>query len=145
MGQDAVEIPTPDEVNIFVASHYPSAFASGHRCVELSPGHVLARWSYDPTTLRPGNLISGPTQFALADMALWFLTFTVLGLAPMAVTTDMDINFLRPAPGGDLFAEATLLRAGKSRIVGEVVLWVGEARGKPVSHVVGAYARLASA
>jgi acyl-coenzyme A thioesterase PaaI-like protein len=59
------------------------------------------------------------------------------------VTTDMHINFLRPAVGSDLFAEANLLRAGKSRIVGEVTVWVGDARDRPVAKVVGAYARLA--
>lgn len=144
-GQDAVAIPTPNEVNAYVASHFPSAYAQGNRCLELGPERVLARWTYDATTLRPGNLISGPTQFALADLALWYLTFTVLGLAPMAVTTDLQINFLRPAAGGDLFAEALLLRAGKSRIVGEVLLWVGEERARPVSKVVGAYARPKSA
>ena len=136
-------IPSPDEVNAFFAEQYPAAHATGIRCLETGPGRALARWSYDPTTLRPGGLIGGPTQFALADLALWFVSFTVLGLAPMAVTTDMHIVFLRPAAGGDLFAEATVLRAGKNRIVGEVRLWVGAARDKQVANVVGAYARLA--
>jgi len=135
-------IPSPDEVNAFFAEHFPSAHAAGHRCVETGPGRVLARWRYDPTRLRPGGLISGPTQFALADVALWFLSFTVLGLAPMAVTTDMHIVFLRPAAGGDLVAEAQVLRAGKNRIVGEVQLWIDGARDKPVANVVGGYARL---
>ena len=142
MPTDPVVIATPDEVNAFVAVQFPSAHAAGHRCVEMGPGRALARWSYDPATLRPGGLISGPIQFALADLALWFLSFTVVGLAPMAVTTDMHINFLRPAAGADLFAEAALLRAGKRRIVGEVILWVGDARARPVAKVVGAYARL---
>jgi uncharacterized protein (TIGR00369 family) len=143
MPADPVVVPNPDEVNTFFAEQFPSAYADGHRCIEMGPGRCRVRWSYDPTTLRPGGFISGPTQFALADLALWFLTFTVLGLAPMAVTTDMHINFLRPAVGSDLFAEANLLRAGKSRIVGEVTVWVGDARDRPVAKVVGAYARLA--
>jgi uncharacterized protein (TIGR00369 family) len=130
-------------VNAFLAEQYPDAYASGYRCVEIGEGRVLARWPLDASTLRPGGLVSGPTQFGLADLALWFLTFTVLGLAPMAVTSDLSITFLRPAAAGDLLAEATLLRAGKTRITGTVRLWIDGAPDKPVSHVLGSYVRLA--
>lgn len=139
----AVEIPTPDAINEFFEREFASAYAAGHRCIETSPGRVLTRWRYDPQSLRPGGLISGPTQFAAADTAFWFLTFTVLGLAPMAVTSELTIAFLRPAAGGDLFARADLLRAGKSKITATVQLWVDGAPDKLVSHVVGSYMRLA--
>jgi uncharacterized protein (TIGR00369 family) len=135
-------IPTVDETNELLATQYPSAHAAGYRCVAIAPGRALARWTYDATTLRPGGLIAGPTQFALADLALWFLSFTVLGLAPMAVTSDVHICFLRPAAAGDLLAEATVLRAGKNRIFGGVRLWIDGARDRPVANVVGGYARL---
>ncbi len=136
-------IPSPAAVNAFFAEQFPSAYAGGYRCEETGPGFAAARWPYDPSTLRPGGLISGPTQFALADLTLWFLSFTVVGLAPMAVTSDMHINFLRPAKGGDLWARAELLRAGKVRITGQVKLWVDGAPEKPVAHVVGAYVKIA--
>jgi uncharacterized protein (TIGR00369 family) len=137
-----IEIPTPDAINEFFAREFPSAYAGGYRCVETGPGFVVSRWRYDPATLRPGGFISGPTQFSLADTALWFLTFTVLGLAPMAVTSELTITFLRPAVGGDLLARADLLRAGKAKIAGTVRLWVDGAPDKPVSHVVGSYMQL---
>jgi len=135
-------LPTPEQVNAFVAEVYPSAYADGHRCEEMAPGRAVARWLHDPATLRPGGLISGPTQFALADLVLWHLSFTVLGLAPMAVTSDLHITFLRPATGGDLIARADLLRAGKTRIVGDVKLWVDGAPDRLVAHAIGSYARL---
>jgi acyl-coenzyme A thioesterase PaaI-like protein len=91
----AIEIPTPAAVNEFFAREFPSAHAVGHRCVETGEGVAVARWPYDPTQLRPGSLISGPTQFAIADLAFWFMTFTVVGLAPMAVTSELYIQFLR--------------------------------------------------
>jgi uncharacterized protein (TIGR00369 family) len=138
----AIEIPTPDAINAFFAEQFPSAHAVGYRSIESGPGVAVARWPYDPTQLRPGNLISGPTQFALADVALWFLTFTVLGLAPMAVTSELYISFLRPAAGGDLLARAELLRRGRSKITGSVRVWVDGAPDRPVSHVVGSYALL---
>ena len=133
---------SPDEVNAFLAEHYPAAYASGHRCLEIGEGRVLAGWTLDPATLRPGQLISGPVQFALADRALWFLSVTILGLAPMAVTSDLHITFLRPARGADLRAEAKLLRAGRTRITGEVHLFLAGGDARRVSHAVGSYARL---
>jgi uncharacterized protein (TIGR00369 family) len=135
-------IPTPEAINEFFAREFPSAYASGHRCIESGPGFVVSRWHYDASALRPGGFISGPTQFALADTALWFLTFTVLGLAPMAVTSELYIAFVRPAIGGDLLARAELLRAGKTAIKGTVRLWVDGAPDRPVSHVTGSYVKI---
>lgn len=131
---------TPRQVEEFVAETYPAA--ADFRCDALGAGYAVARWPHDPALLRPGGLISGPTQFACADLALWFLSFTVLGLAAMAVTSDLHIVFLRPARGGDLLARAELLRAGKTRITGRVVAWVDGAPERPVSHATGAYALL---
>lgn len=134
---------TPQHVNDFVASEYPAAHAGGYRCDELGDGFAVARWVYDPDTLRPGGLISGPTQFTVADIALWHLSFTVLGLRPMAVTSDVHITFLRPAAGGDLIGRAELLRAGRTRISGQVRIWIDGAEDRPVSHAVGGYGVLA--
>ncbi len=137
-----VDIPTPEAVNQFFAREFPSAHAGGYRCVETGAGFAVARWPYDATQLRPGNLISGPTQFALGDLAFWFATFTVVGLAPMAVTSELYISFLRPAKGGDLLARAELLRTGKSKISGIVRIWVDGAPDRLVSHLTGSYVHI---
>jgi uncharacterized protein (TIGR00369 family) len=134
---------TPQEVDDFVAASYPATTRQGFRCDAIGDGFATTRWRHDPDQLRPGGFISGPTQFAAADLALWFLSFTLLGLAPMAVTSDLHIVFLRPAVGGDLLARAELLRAGKTRISGRVVAWVDGAPDRPVSHATGAYTLLA--
>lgn len=134
-----VTIVTPDEVNSLLLDLYPSAHRSGFRCEAIEEGRATARWTFDATELRPGGYISGPTQFTIADTALWFLVFSVIGLEPMAVTSDMQITFLRPAVGGDLISEATLLRAGKTRITGRVETWVDGTPDRLVSHAVGSY------
>ncbi|MDX1448774.1 MAG: PaaI family thioesterase [Acidimicrobiia bacterium] len=129
------------EVNEFVASVYPDMAGSGFRCEAMAEHRCVARWSFDPSTLRPGGLISGPVQFTAADLALWCLSFTVVGLQPMAVTSDLAITFLRPAAGGDLLAEAILLRAGRTRISGRVEIRV-EGDEPLVAHATGSYALL---
>ena len=133
---------TPKEVNGFVERVYPTAIAQGYRCAEVGDGFAVATWAHDEQALRPGGLISGPVQFAAADLALWFLSFTQLGLEAMAVTADLQIAFLRPARGGDLVARAELLRAGKTRISGRVLLWIEGRQDLPVAHATGSYSLL---
>ena len=106
---------TADEVNDYFHSDYPSAADSGIRCEELGDGWAVARWAYNPAELRPGQYISGPTQFTLADTAIWFAVFTEIGIAPMAVTTDLSISFLPPAKGADL-CPPDLDRVGRTRM-----------------------------
>lgn len=67
--------------------------------------------------LRPGGYISGPTQMALADHAAYVAIFTRTGIMPMAVTSNLNIDFLRPCIGKALIAEATLIKLGKNLAV----------------------------
>lgn len=135
-------LPTPAEVDAFIAEVYPATDSGGYRCEVIEEGRTVARWQYDETILRPGGFISGPVQFTVADVALWYLSFTVVGLQPMAVTSDLQITFLRPAVGGDLLGEAHLLRAGRTRISGRVSLWVDGEPDRPVAHATGSYSVL---
>ena len=130
---------TTDEVNALLAEGFPSAFANGFRCEELGERWSLARWGFRESELRPGGYIPGPTLFGLADLAFWFAVFTVVGLEPMAVTSDLSIAFLRPAVGGDALARAEILKAGRSRIYAEVDLWVEGAPERLVAKAHGNY------
>jgi uncharacterized protein (TIGR00369 family) len=132
---------TPEEVNDFVAKEYPASYADGTRCIELGERMAVVRWPFDETTLRPGGYISGPRMFALADAALWYAAFTVVGLEPMAVTSEMSIRFLRPARNGDLLARAVLNSVSTRRLVGTVELWIDGATDRPVAMAQGSYAR----
>ncbi|HEY7825124.1 MAG TPA: PaaI family thioesterase [Acidimicrobiia bacterium] len=132
---------TPEEVNDFLAEVFPSSYADGTRCVELGDRTAVARWPYDDTELRPGGYISGPRMFALADSALWFASFTVIGLEAMAVTSELSIRFLRPARNGDLVGRAVLNSVSTRRIVGTVEIWVDGAPDRLVAAAQGSYAR----
>ena len=88
---------------------------------------------------RAGGIISGPTIMALVDTALYVAVLTRLGIEPMAVTTDLNVRFLRPAPIEPLAADATNLRMGRRLAVGDIrVSTVGDAR--LVAHATGTYA-----
>jgi len=130
-----------DEVNAFVADAFPAAPRDGVRCEDLGDGTATARWTFDETQLRPGRYISGPTIFAVADSALWFATFTVIGLEAMAVTSEMSVRFLRPAQGGDLLAHAHINSTSARRLVGTIELWVDGSPDRLVAVAQGSYAR----
>lgn len=131
---------TPGQVNRFVAGVYPAAYAEGTRCVELGDGWAVARWSFNETELRPGSYISGPRMFSSADSALWYATFTIIGLEEMAVTAELSIRFLRPAKNGDLMAKAVIKSVSARRLVGNVELWVDGAPERLVAVAQGSYA-----
>ena len=91
--------------------------------------------------VRPGGFISGPTQFALADAALWYLAFVAIGrVEPMALTSELSIRFLRPAVGVELWARATLEGAGRRNVVGSVRIWVDEREDRATAVAQGTYA-----
>ena len=129
------------DVNAFIADAYPAATDAGVRCDAVGESTATARWTFDEATLRPGGYISGPTVFTVCDSALWFATFTVIGIEAMAVTSEMSLRFLRPARDGDLLATATIVSVGRRRIVGNVVAWVDGAPDRPVAAAQGTYAR----
>lgn len=135
------DTPTPAEVNEFVAEVFPSVHGDGMRCEEISPGLAVARWPFNETKLRPGSYIPGPVIFGLADCALWFACFSLIGLEPMAVTSEMSLRFLRPAQHRDLMARATINSVSQRRIAGTIELWVESDADRLVALAQGTYAR----
>jgi uncharacterized protein (TIGR00369 family) len=131
---------TADRVNAFVAEAFPLMARTGIRCEEIDGRTATARLTYDESQIRPGGYISGPSIFALADSALWFAAFTVIGLEAMAVTSEMSVRFLRPAKNGDLMARAVLNSSSARRLVGTIELWVDGAPDRLVAVAQGCYA-----
>lgn len=89
--------------------------------------------------LRPGGTVSGPTLFAVADAGLYVAILGTIGIIPLAVTTNITINFLnKPAPDRDIIAKVQLIKVGKRLVIGEVTLY-SEGNEDPVAHAVGTY------
>lgn len=90
--------------------------------------------------LRPGGTVSGPLLMEVADAALYVAILGEIGLVAMAVTTNLNINFLsKPAADKDILANCSLLKVGKTQIVGEVTIY-SEGKAEPVAHAVATYA-----
>jgi uncharacterized protein (TIGR00369 family) len=128
---------TVEQVNDFLATEFAS---SRNTCEQVGEGWAVARFGADALALRPGGIISGPTVFGLCDAALYYACFTVLGIEPMTLTSEMSIRFLRPATGDEIRARAHLLDVGRRSIVGSITAWTDDI-DKPVAIAQGTYVR----
>ncbi|PRX32736.1 uncharacterized domain 1-containing protein [Meinhardsimonia xiamenensis] len=109
-----------DELMEFMAAEFPQV-AEQFRIENLTPESLTVRMPVSDRHLRPGGTVSGPSMFALADVAIYLLVLSRIGPKALAVTTNCSIDFMRkPAAGVDLLAEARLLKLGRSLAVGEV-------------------------
>jgi uncharacterized protein (TIGR00369 family) len=128
------------ELERFLHAEFPQAFRGGDISIESADGSTcLLRQRYGEQMLRPGGTISGPTLMALADFAMYVVLLSAIGPIGLAVTTNLNINFLRKgAPGQDVLAAARLLKLGKRLAVGEVNLLTGTSPD-PIAHVTSTY------
>jgi uncharacterized protein (TIGR00369 family) len=129
-----------DEIGKLLEKEFPQAFypGCGHSIEKVDYGDVRVRWTFDAANVRPGGTISGPTMMELADFAMYVAVFSAIGPQPLAVTTNLNINFLRKPAQSDLTAQARLLKVGKRLAVGEVTIHsVGQAEA--VAHVTSTY------
>jgi uncharacterized protein (TIGR00369 family) len=127
-------------VEAFLEAEFPQLHHGGRTVTVEAVGPLTARLRLhtDPRHLRPGGTVSGPSLFMLADVGLYVAILAQIGPVALAVTTNLNINFLRKPPQGDVIAEIRLLKLGKRLAVGEATLYaVGD--DEAVAHAVGTY------
>lgn len=114
---------TAEELSHFLNEVFPQVsgdFAIDH----VGDGEVTVRLMTQDRHLRPGGTISGPSMFALADVAAYIVTLAMIGPKALAVTTNCSIDFMRkPRSGVDLIAKAQLLKLGKQLSVTDVMVY----------------------
>ena len=129
-----------DEIVKLLSVEFPQAFfpGCGLSIERVDHGDVRVRRAFHEDHLRPGGTISGPTMMELADFAMYVAVFSAIGPQPLAVTTNLNINFLRKPAQADLIADARLMKVGKRLAVGEVTIYSGDSDA-PVAHVTATY------
>jgi acyl-coenzyme A thioesterase PaaI-like protein len=128
---------TKEEVAAFMAEQFPQS-----KCVLEALGGNGATVSHriGPDELRPGGTVAGPVLMCVADVALYVALLGKIGIVPLAVTTNLNINFLRkPSADARIIGVCKLIKVGRTLAVGEVSLY-SEGDDEPVAHVVGTYA-----
>lgn len=112
------------ELESCLSEAFPEAFnpTSGLSVEKAWMGGARMRLGYMPNTLRPGGTISGPTIMMLADVTVYVALLASIGWEPLAVTTSLNINFLKRPTPGVLLSECRLIKLGRRLAVGEVAI-----------------------
>ena len=127
------------EMETFLVQEFPQV-AGDFGIDRLDADGMTIRLRVADRHLRPGGTISGPSMFALADVAVYLAILSRIGPVALAVTTNCSIDFMRkPAAGRDLLAEVRLLKLGRMLAVGDVLLH-SEGDAAPVARAGLTYA-----
>lgn len=101
-----------EQLTLFMNEAFPQA--DKYSVDAVTPDGIEMRLGVGDQHLRPGGTISGPTMFALADVAIYLAILSRIGQVELAVTTNASIDFLRkPQAGRDLIASVRILKLGR--------------------------------
>lgn len=129
------------EIDGFLRQEFPQLFIQGEifSVTEIGAGTCRMRMAYHESQLRPGGTISGPAMMQLADVSIWVALLGAIGAVPLAVTTNLSINFLRKPEPRALISTCRMMKIGKSLAVGEASL-TSEGSEDVLAHAVATYA-----
>lgn len=135
---DRNPVMSSDDLEAFFEQAFPGR-GSSTMVVEVGPGRALIEFEPGEGNLRPGNLVSGPTQMGLADHAAYAVILAHIGPVAMAVTSNLNYTFLRGVQMATVLAEARLLRLGRRLATVDVILWQDD-KDRPVGQATVTYA-----
>lgn len=123
-GQVAAAKLSVGELERLLTAEFPEMFHGTSGWIIEAVWHrgCVVRKRFDAQSLRPGGTIAGPTTMAMADFAAYIAILASIGWVPHAVTTNLNINFLKKPEPRDLLAEARLIKLGKRLAVGEIAI-----------------------
>jgi uncharacterized protein (TIGR00369 family) len=129
-----------DELEELLAREFPEAFhgASGLAILDVWHGGARVRQHYLKNATRPGGTVSGPAIMQLADLTIYIAILASIGWVPLAVTTNLNINFLRKPQPGPLLSECRLIKLGKRLAVGDIAIRQ-EGEDELVAHATSTY------
>jgi uncharacterized protein (TIGR00369 family) len=113
---------TAEQIEDFLTREFPQIYAGGpvFHCVNVAPGTATLRFHPNDSHLRPGGTVSGPALFALADVAAYVALLAHIGPVALALTTNLNINFLNRADPVPLDGVCRVLKIGRSLAMLEV-------------------------
>lgn len=126
------------EFNAIIEEDLPWAHELGVAATEIGEGTATLMVPYDAKMLRPGGTMSGPTMMMLADACMYAVLLSDIGVVKLAVTTNLNINFLMKPEPRDLYAKGSFLKLGKRLAVMAVDLY-SEGSDDLVAHATGTY------
>ena len=130
-------VMTPDDLHRFLEEEFPQA-PPGISVESVDDTTIRVRQKTLDAHLRPGGTISGPTLMAMVDCGFYLLLLARLGPVALAVTTNLNINFMRKPEPADLLGEGRLMKLGRALAVGDFTIR-SEGSDEPVAHATLTY------
>jgi uncharacterized protein (TIGR00369 family) len=127
------------QFNELAEERLPFARLMGFELQHLQRSEARMVAHYNESFLRPGGTIAGPVMMGLADAVMYALVLANVGPVELAVTTNLNINFLRKPAPGNVLAVARPLKFGKRLAVGDVSLYSADDTDTVVAHVTTTY------
>jgi uncharacterized protein (TIGR00369 family) len=127
------------EIQEILDAELPLVDILGIQVEDVRHGGCRVRMAFKPELIRPGGTIAGPATMALADLAMYVVVLSLVGRVELAVTTSLNVNFLRKPGPSDMIAVGRILKAGKRLAVVEVELYSEGDEENMVAHVTGTY------
>ncbi len=117
-------IMTAAEINRFLETDFPQIHTDGRvfTVTAVEPGAVTMTFDPSERHLRPGGTVSGPAMFALADVCAYAAVLAHIGPVALAVTTSLNINFLRLPKPQAIVCRCRILKLGKRLAVIDALL-----------------------
>lgn len=128
------------EINKLLKTVYPQLNSEmmAYEAVEVFPGGCVVRLNATEKHLRPGDTVSGPALFTLADIGGYVCVLSHAGPDALSVTTNLNINFMRKAAAGPVDGRCRILKLGRSLMVFDIEMVAGPDRAI-VAHATGTY------
>ncbi len=132
---------TPTDAQSLLEENFaPWVKALKPRITEIGADRTLLEIPIEPDLLRVGGIVSGQALAALADTAMVFACIGALDRLEPVGTVTLDTQFLRPASGDSIRAEAEVVRLGRAMIFTRCTLFA-EPDGRPVAQATACFAR----
>lgn len=126
------------EFERMIAADVPMCNWLGFRMEEIGWGRARLRQKVRPEFLRPGGVVCGPVSFALVDVAMYAVVFSLIGPVKLATTTNLAIHFMRPTKPGDLIVAAEAIGSDERFITSRATVGV-EGDDEPACFATGTY------
>ena len=94
--------------------------ADKYEIISLKSNYSEVKLLSNNKNLSPGNTISGPSMFELADLSFYIAIMASTDLGDKSVTTNVSINFIKKPLLSNLLGISKIKKIGKRLVVGDV-------------------------
>lgn len=137
--EERMKVQSAQGVQDIIHRGVPIAADYGIVVEEVNDAYARIRLPYATRFLRPGGSLSGPAMMSMVDTVMYAALLHEYGAEQMALTSDIQIRFLRRAPTRDAVAEGRIIKKGSRLVVIEVDIYAEGESHQPAAHATGTY------